>query len=63
MPCIKWPHDHKLRKFLSLKLGFDYLKFYWTHCFNNLQMRTKCALKQIFKIWFINKTTAKIFLV
>ena len=25
------PHDHKLRKFLSLKLDFEYLKFYWTH--------------------------------
>ena len=33
-----WSHDHKLRKFLSLKLDFEYLNFYWTHCFNNLQM-------------------------
>ena len=33
-----WPHDHKLRKFLSLKLDFEYLKCYWTHSFNNLQM-------------------------
>ena len=32
------PHDNKLRKFLSLKLDFEYLKFYWTHCFNNLQI-------------------------
>ena len=32
------PHDNKLRKFLSLKLDFEYLKFYWAHCFNNLQM-------------------------
>ena len=23
-----WPHDHKLRKYLSLKLDFEYLKFY-----------------------------------
>ena len=30
------PHDHKLRKYLSLKLDFEYLKLYWTHCFNNL---------------------------
>ena len=28
------PHDHKLRKYLSLKLDFEYLKFYWTHCLN-----------------------------
>ena len=32
------PHDHKLRKFSSLKLDFKYLKFYWTHRFNNLQI-------------------------
>ena len=30
--------DHKLRKYLSLKLDFEYLKFYRTHCFNYLQM-------------------------
>ena len=37
-------------KFLSLKLDFQYLKSYWTHSFNNLQMWTKYTLKQIFKI-------------
>ena len=31
-------HDHKLRKFLSIKSDFEYLKFYWTHCFNNLKI-------------------------
>mgnify|MGYP003687876849 CR=1 FL=1 len=45
-----WPHDHKLRKYLSLKVNFEYLKFYWTQCFNNLQIRTNCTLKHIFKI-------------
>ena len=51
---IRWlglqlrPHDHKLRKFLSLKLDFEYLKVYWTNCFNNLQMWTKCTFKEIF---------------
>ena len=35
------PRDHKLRKFLSLKFDFEYLKFYWTHCFNNLKMWNK----------------------
>ena len=44
------PHDHKLRKYLSLKLDFEYLKFYWTHCLNNLQIRTNCTLKHIYKI-------------
>ena len=47
-----WLQDHKLRKFLSLKFDFEYLKSYWTHCFNNLQMWTKCTLTQIFKISF-----------
>ena len=45
-----WLQDHKLRKFLSLKFDFEYLKSYWTHYFNNLQMWTKCTIKQIFKI-------------
>ena len=57
------PHDHKLRKFLSLKLDIEYLKFYWTHWFNNLQMWTKCTPKKSLKFWFINKTTAKVILV
>ena len=38
VPCKSWPHDHKLRKYLSIKLDFEYLKFYWTHCFNKLQI-------------------------
>ena len=57
------PYDHKLRKFLSLKLNFEYLKFYCTNCLNYLQMWKNCFLKQIFKISFINKTTAKVILV
>ena len=32
------PRDHKLRKYLSLKLDFEYLKFYRTHCDNYLQI-------------------------
>ena len=32
------PRDHKLRKYLILKLDFEYLKFHWIHCFNNLQI-------------------------
>ena len=43
-------HDHKLRTVLSLKLDFEYLRFYWTHWFNNLQVCTKYTLTQIFKI-------------
>ena len=44
------PHDHKLRKILNLKSDSEYLKFYWTHWFNNLLMWAKCTPKQIFKI-------------
>ena len=50
LSCHTWPNDYKLRKFLSLKLDFEYLICYWTQSFNNLQMWTKCTLKQIFKI-------------
>ena len=32
------PSDHKLRKFLSLKLYSKYLKFYATDCVNNLKI-------------------------
>ena len=39
------PHDHKLGKYVGLKLDFEYLKFYWTHCFNNLYII--CRYKQI----------------
>ena len=28
----------------------EYLKFYWTQCFNNLQIRTNCTPKNVFKI-------------
>ena len=57
------PHDHKLRKYLGLKSDFEYLKFYWTHCDNNLQIWTKYTLKRIFKILVQYKTTAKVILV
>ena len=40
-----WPHDHKLRKFVSLKLYSKYLNFYLTHCFNNLQIWKICTLQ------------------
>ena len=60
-PMLFWPHDHKLRKYLSLKLDFEYLKFYWTQCFNNFQIRTNCTYFE--KFWFINKTNAKVTLV
>ena len=33
-----WPHDHKLRKNLSLKLNSLYLEFYLTQCINDLQI-------------------------
>ena len=49
-PINAWPHDYKLRKFLSLKLDFEYIKFYWACCLNNLQIWTKCNLIHIFKI-------------
>ena len=48
-------HDHKLRKFLSIKLDFEYLKFYWTHCDLNKMYKS-------LKFRFINKTTAKVIL-
>ena len=38
-------YDHKLRKYLSLKLDFEHLKIYWTYCL----MWTKCTIKHIFK--------------
>ena len=50
---VPWP---------SLKLDFEYFKFDWAHCFNNLQIWTKCTLKHIFKI-LVHKTTAKVILV
>ena len=47
---LTWPHDHKMRKYLSLKLYFEYLKFYKTHNFNYLQLLTNCTLKHFLKI-------------
>ena len=55
--------DHKLRKYLSLKLDFEYLKFYWTHCDNNLQKKQNVLLNIFVKCWFITKTTAKVIIV
>ena len=48
VPKIR-PREHKLRKYLSLKSYFEYLKFYWTHCDNNFQIWTKCTFKHILK--------------
>ena len=33
--------EHKLRKYLSLKLDYIYLKLYLTKCFNDLQILYK----------------------
>ena len=45
------------------KSKIEYLKFYWTHCFHNMQMWRNCTLIQSLKCRFINKTTAKVILV
>ena len=58
-----WPHDHKLRKYLSLKLDFVYLKFYWTHCLIICRYEQTVLFNIFLTFWFINKTTAKVILV
>ena len=41
------------KKYLSLKLYFEYLKFYLTHCFKKkCPISTKYTFKQIYKIMF-----------
>ena len=53
-------HDNKLRKYSD----FVNLKFYWIHCFNNLQIwEQNLLLKISLKFWFIYKTTSKVILV
>ena len=44
------PHDHKLRKYLSLKLYSKYLEFYLTHRFDAFKIWTKCRFKHNDKI-------------
>ena len=54
-------HDHKLRKYLSLKLDSKYLLFYLTKCINNLQIIYKeyVYLKTVLNVWFIIRTASK----
>ena len=55
-------HDHKLRKYLSLKLDSKYLLFYMTKCINNLQIIYKeyVHLKKVLNFWFIIRTASKV---
>ena len=39
------PHDHKLRKYLSVKSFSIYREFYLTNCFNDLKIWTISAFK------------------
>ena len=50
-----WPHDQKLRKYLSLKLYSKHIKFFFTNCSNDLQMWTISAFKHNFKILVNNR--------
>ena len=60
--ALHLPHEHKLRTFVSLKLYIEYLKFFWTHCFN-CRCEQNELLNKSSKYRFINKTTAKVILV
>ena len=53
-----WPHDHKLRKYLSLKLDYKFIDimFQWFAEIN------KVYNKIFSNYWLINKTTATVIL-
>ena len=53
-----WPHDHKLRKYLSLKLDSKFIDimFQWFAEIN------KMYNKIFLNYWLINKTTATVIL-
>ena len=51
---MNWSHDHKLRKYWSLKYDFEY-----GHRFNNLQIWTKCNLNIFLDFWFILENYCK----
>ena len=55
----------KPHEFLKPKIWFciSQILLEWTHCFDNLQIWTKCTFNLFLKIWFITKTSAKVKLV
>ena len=62
--CHTWPHDYKMRKYLSLKLDLKHLKSDMDTFFLIICRFEQYVLLNIFlRFWFINKTTAIIILV
>ena len=55
-----WHHDHKLRKYLSLKLNSLYLDFYLTQCINVLQIWIIFTFQHNIKIWVHYQNTLKV---